>query len=701
MHTLLVELLTEELPPKALARLGQAFADALRKDLAQDDFLDGASESRWFATPRRLAVQVTRVRDVAPDKAMEFAGPSVKVALDAQGKPTQALLGFARKNGVPIEALEQRDTPKGRAFFYRTMATGSVLETNLDIKVTAALRALPIPKVMRWGSSEVEFVRPVHGLVMMHGPRVVPGRVLGVESTGATRGHRFLSEGDITLANADEYETALYERGRVVASFGRRKEKIVQALEAAAAAGEAEVLGDEALLDEVTALVEWPVVYQGGFSEAFLEVPQECLVLSMKQHQKYFPLRNRASSRLLPRFLVVSNLETTDSTNIVRGNERVLRARLADAKFFYDQDRKVRLEERVPQLEHVVYHNKLGTQLERVDRIELLASAIARTLHVDSVLAARAARLAKADLLTGMVGEFPELQGVMGRYYALHDGEPEAVADAIEGHYRPRFARDALPRSDVACVVALADKLETLAGLFGIGQTPSGDKDPFGLRRQALGVIRILAERKLALRLSELVQEAFHVFDPSLGLKPARAELEDFFYDRMRGYFAESGYSSGEIEAVLALKPDRIDLIPRQLAAVKMFNTLPEAPSLAAANKRIGNILKKAGRVPASFDEMLLVEQPEQALASEFAVARKAAEARYAEQDYEGMLKTLAHLRGAVDAFFDGVMVMTDDERLRDNRVALLAQLRETMNRIADISKLEDFAEKPAAKSLD
>jgi glycyl-tRNA synthetase beta chain len=685
--TLLVELLTEELPPKALARLGRSFADGLAIALRQQGFTDAEGSVQWFATPRRLAVQIENVRDAAPDRTVDVAGPSVKVGLDAAGKPTPALLGFARKNGVAVDALEQRDTPKGRAFFHRATTKGGTLDVELGACVAAALQVLPIPKVMRWGAGDAEFVRPVHGLVMMHGTRVVPGQVLGLQSTGKTRGHRFLSRGEIVVTHAADYERLLEDEGRVIAHFEKRKARIAGALHEAAA-GRAEVSADEALLDEVAALVEWPAVYEGEFSKAFLEVPPECLVLSMKQHQKYFPLRDPATSKLLARFLLVSNLPTPDPANIVRGNERVLRARLADAKFFYDQDRKMPLAERVPQLAHVVYHNRLGTQLERVGRVERLTRPVSHALGIDPERAARAAKLCKADLLTGMVGEFPELQGIMGRYYALHDGEPPGVADAIEQHYRPRFSGDALPESTEGCVVALADKLESLAGLFGIGQAPSGDKDPFGLRRQALGVIRILAERTLPLALSTLIDEALGVFDVSVARAPARGELLEFLFDRMRGYFAEAGYSVAEIDAVLAVRPDRIDLVPLQLKAVRLFNTLPEAPSLATANKRIGNILKKATRVPATFDEALLVERPEQALAAQFTAARNAADAHYAARDYERMLKTFAGLRGAVDAFFDSVLVMTDDERLRDNRVALLAQLRESMNRIADISKL-------------
>ena len=685
--TLLVELLTEELPPKALKRLGTAFADALRADLECDAFLEEGSRTRWFATPRRLAVEITGVRDVAPDQTIERQGPLVKLGLDAQGNPTAALAGFARKNGVAVEELQQRDTPKGRAFFYSAMAKGAALETNLDLKVAAALKTLPIPKVMRWGSGDAEFVRPAHGLVMLHGNHVVPGAVFGLESGRTTLGHRFISAGPVEIDRAETYERVLRERGGVIASFESRRDAIRDGL-THTAGSDAAFAEDDALLDEVTALTEAPAVYKGEYSPEFLEVPQECLVLSMKQHQKYFPLHDASRKKLLPRFLVVSNLPVTDADAIVHGNERVLRARLSDAKFFYDQDRRVRLETRVPQLAQVVYHNRLGNQLERVERLQLLAGQYARMLDMAWENAERAAWLSKADLLTGMVGEFPELQGTMGRYYASHDGESVEVAEAIEHHYRPRFAGDALPESTVGCVVALADKLEALVGLFGIGQQPTGDKDPFGLRRHALGVIRILAERRLPLELSQLVNAAHAVFSDSHRLEANQAQLIAFFHDRMRGYFAEQGYSTTEVDAVLALKPERVDLVPLQLEAVKMFNTLPEAPSLAAANKRIANILKKATTVPPQFEMKLLVERPEQTLAMEFAAARSRADERYAAQDYTGMLKALAALKGPVDAFFEGVMVMTDDARLRDNRVALLAQLQQTMNRIADISKL-------------
>jgi glycyl-tRNA synthetase beta chain len=688
VETLLVEILTEELPPRALARLASAFGAKLHSELARADFLEPASAMRWYATPRRLAVQVSEVRGRAPDKTLEVQGPAVKVGLDARGEPTPALQGFARKQGVTPDALERRETPKGEVFVYRSLAQGARLEAQIASIVSAALASLPIPKVMRWGAGDAEFVRPVHGLVMLHGARLLPGAVLGVESSTSTRGHRFLAAGPIVIGHADDYEATLRDRGRVIASFEGRKDVIRRALEARA--GErATPIADDALLDEVTALTEAPAVYEGRFSAEFLEVPPECLILSMKQHQKYFALLDAATRRLLPRFLLVSNIETEDPGEIVRGNERVLRARLADARFFYEQDRRTRLEERVPQLGRVVYHGRLGTQLERVERIQLLAGKIARALGCDVLLAERAAWLSKADLLTGMVGEFPELQGTMGRYYALNDGEPEAVADAIEAHYRPRQAGDALPQSHIACALALADRLEALAGLFGIDQQPTGDKDPYALRRQALGVVRILVERDLPLSLSALVHDACELFATNLEINPeTRSALTAFFYERMRGYFQEAGFTGGEIEAVLALTPDLVHLIPRQLEAVRIFNAMPEAPSLAAANKRIANILKRVPHVPARHDPALLAEAAEKSLAGAFDRARTEADQRYAARDYTGMLKTLAGLKGPVDSFFESVMVMSEDPRLRDNRIALLGELRETMNRVADLSKL-------------
>jgi glycyl-tRNA synthetase beta chain len=662
--TLLVEILTEELPPKSLRALSEAFLQAVSKALSGAQLVGGGA-GRAFATPRRLAVSMPDVASEAADRESELTGPSTKA-------PEQAVAGFARKAGIAVNRLERRNTPKGEVYVARVSVKGAVLGEVLATFVEEALKSLPIPKLMRWGSGEAQFVRPVHGLVMLHGERVIPGSVLGIPAGRDTAGHRFMGSARLSLKSADEYEQRLAAEGMVMADFAARRSEIERQLREAAAR-EGGALGEHAdLLDEVTALVEHPSVYAGKFDAAYLEVPQECLILTMRQNQKYFPLFD-ASGGLQPKFLIVSNMRVADPRHIVGGNERVVRPRLEDARFFYDQDRKTRLESRVPELARVVYHSKLGSQLERVQRIQLLSGRMARALGADPVLTERAAWLAKADLLTGMVGEFPELQGVMGRYYALHDAEAREVADAIEAHYRPRFAGDRLPEHPVSCAVALADKLDALGGLFGIGQAPTGDKDPFGLRRAAVGVIRILAERRLPLALSDYVK------DPA---------LESFIYERARGYFQEQGYSANEVEAVLSLRPERLDLVPRQLEAVRAFATLPEADSLAAANKRIGNILKQAGAVRAGFDMALLVLPEEKALAKTFKQLQGTVEKAYGDLEYTRALKELASLKAPVDAFFDKVMVMDKDARVRDNRIGFLGTLHGTMNRIADLSKL-------------
>jgi glycyl-tRNA synthetase beta chain len=686
---LLVELLTEELPPKSLKALGEALGREILNGLVRQGLTQhGTQQIRIFSTPRRLAALIPEVLSKAPDREQEVVGPSLKVGLDAAGKPTPALLGFAKKNGVSVESLEQRDTPKGRVFVARTAITGSLLDTALTAIFDEAIKKLPIPKVMRWGDGDAHFVRPVHGLVMLHGARIVPGNVLGIQSSNRTRGHRFMGSGVIDIEQADEYEKRLREDGKVIADFAARRSEIERQLAVEAkklGAG----LGDYgSLLDEVTGLVEYPTVYPGTFDQAFLEVPQECLILTMRQNQKYFPLFD-AAGKLLPKFLIVSNMKSEDSRHIIAGNERVVRPRLEDARFFYRQDRKVRLETRVPQLGRVIYHNKLGSQLERVERIQLLAGRIAREMGADAALAERAAWLAKADLLTGMVGEFPELQGVMGRYYALEDGEPPDVAEAIEAHYRPRFAGDRLPENKVARAVALADKLDTLAGMFGIGQHPSGDKDPFGLRRAALGVLRILVEQSLSLSLHDLVNAAFGGYSGRIG--DARTELEMFVFERFAGYLKERGYTALEVDAVLSLNPVRIDLVPRQLEAVRAFLALPESGSLAAANKRVVNILKQAEARGESFvdaDVNHLKEPAERALFDALAATSSKAALLFQRGDFAGYLKSFAVLKSPVDDFFDRVMVMAEESELRHNRLALLSDLRRAMNQVADISKL-------------
>jgi len=694
---LLVELLTEELPPKSLQRLAEAFAKEIVDGLRAQYFLGEGSEAESFATPRRLAVRISGVLARQPERVIERKGPSVQAALDANGNPTAALAGFARSCGVAPEELERRRDEKAEFFVYRAKQKGEALAQHLAGIVEAGIRKLPIAKLMRWGAREVQFVRPVHGLVMLHGSKVVPGTVLGLKSGNRTRGHRFLSKGAIAIRRAQDYEKTLRLQGRVIASFTERRDAIVRALDKAAAkegAGTTWRLGRETeLVDEVTSIVESPSVHTGSFDPAFLEVPRECLIVSMQQHQKYFPLAD-VRGRLLPKFLFVANMQPRDAREIVRGNERVLRARLADAKFFYDQDRRTRLADRVPRLAHVVYHNKLGSQLERVQRIQTLAAAIASKLGADPVAAERAAYLSKADLLTDMVGEFPELQGIMGRYYALHDGEAPEVAHAIEQHYYPRAAGGTLPQGPIAIAVALADKLDTLVGIYGIGLAPTGEKDPFGLRRAAVGLLRILLEQALPLDLAELLEQARRGYG-DVALAPDVVQgLRGFFYDRLRSYLRERGYAADEIEAVLALAPTRIDqLIPR-LEALRTFRAAPEGQALAAANKRIQNILRQAGggdpdSITPRIDGAVFREEAEKALARELAAAAERVAPLTAAGDYAAALKELSRLRGAVDTFFDRVMVMVDDAELRTARLQLLAQVRREFREIADVSKLQ------------
>ena len=676
--TLLVELLTEELPPRSLRMLADTFAEQLLSEIVKHRLKDRAAAKRTFATPRRLAVLIPDVRDKALDSSHSVEGP-------VSSNP-KAVEGFARKHKVSAESLERRRTDKGEIVVANFTLPGVQLDAVLAGLVEQVLKNLPVRKLMRWGDGDAQFVRPVHGLVMMHGTRVVPGTVLGVSASSTTHGHRFMGTGSIALANAGEYEARLRDDGMVIADFAARRAEIerqlvTEAKRLAASLGE---YGD--LLDEVTALVEHPSVYVGAFDSAYLEVPQECLILTMRKNQKYFPLFDSAA-RLLPKFLIASNMQVADPRHIIDGNQRVVRPRLEDARFFFDQDRKTRLEARVPQLAKVVYHNKLGSQLERVERIQLLAGRIARALGADAALAERAAWLCKGDLLTGMVGEFPELQGVMGRYYARHDGEPDAVADAIEAHYLPRFAGDRLPLGPIACAVALADKLYALAGLFGIGQQPTGERDPYGLRRAALGIIRIVVENQLPLALNSLVSDAFAAFNGAIG--DAHTDLESFIFERFSGYLREQGFSTLQVDAVLSQRPAQISLVPRQLEAVKAFQALPEAESLAAANKRIRNILHKSPPPTADlFSEARLAEPAERALYQAFRKVDAIAQSRLAEEKFTDALSSLAALKAPVDEFFDRVMVNVDDPELRNNRLLLLMQLDHAMNRVADISRL-------------
>ncbi len=593
-----------------------------------------------------------------------------------------------------VAGLKREGEGKSETLFLDTVVTGAKLVDGLQLALKETLAKLPIPKVMTYqladGWTDVNFVRPAHGLVALHGSEVVPVSVLGLDAGRETQGHRFEAKSPlVSIKDADSYAQQLRDEGAVIASFSERRAEIERQLAAAAAKDGLKPIEDDALLDEVTALVERPNVLTGRFEEAFLEVPQECLILTMKANQKYFPLLD-ANGKLTNKFLIVSNINPADASAVIGGNERVVRPRLADAKFFFDQDRKKSLESRVTGLAKVVYHNKLGTQGERVERVMAIARAIGEKLGSEELAmqADRAALLAKADLLTDMVGEFPELQGIMGRYYAQHDGLGDAIAYAIEDHYKPRFAGDELPRNDVGVCVALADKLETLAGLFGIGQVPTGDKDPFALRRHALGVLRILIEKSLPLSLAELVNIAFAAFPKGL-VAGAHTDVETFMFERLGGMMREQGYTANEVEAVLSLRPVRIDKVPLQLLAVRAFSKLPEAESLAAANKRVGNILKKVeGGVPTAIDAALFRETAETALSRALDKIRPVADAAFESGDYTGSLTALAALKTPVDSFFDGVMVNAEDPALKANRLALLNQLHQTMNRVADLAKL-------------
>ncbi len=717
-QNLLVELFVEELPPKVLKKLGEAFANQLADQLRSQGLATAESVVTPFASPRRLAAHITQVYRKAADRAVQHKLMPVSVGLTADGNATPALLKKLQALGVdvsdPVFAVaDLRKAPDGKAdaLFYDSLASGATLDVGLQKALEEALAKLPIPKVMSYqletdcelpGWTSVNFVRPAHGLIALHGSTVVPVKVLGLTSGNSTQGHRFEAhKSPVLVADADQYAQTLLADGAVIASFNDRRFAIVQQLaQAAERLGPGfEVLLDEALLDEVTALVERPNVLTCAFEEQFLEVPQECLILTMKANQKYFPLLD-THGKLTHQFLVVSNISPTDPSAVIGGNERVVRPRLSDAKFFYDQDRKKTLESRVAGLDKVVYHNKLGTQGERMTRVCAIAQAIAALLdaaQMPPVMAREtrpsmapavltAARLAKTDLLTDMVGEFPELQGIMGGYYARHDGLTKTIAQAIEDHYKPRFAGDELPRNAVGVVVALADKLETLVGMFGIGNLPTGDKDPFALRRHALGVIRMLIEKDLPLDLNALVAAAIPAFGDKI--TDASAALIDFIFDRLSGSLREQGYSAGEVDAVLALRPQRLGDIPKRLTAVRAFAALTEAPALAAANKRIGNILKKTGDVDAHVSLLLLQEPAEVALHAAMQPVLPKAQAQFEAGDYTAALQTLAALRGPVDAFFDGVMVNAEALDLRLNRLGLLKTLHEAMNRVADLSRL-------------
>ena len=713
---LLVELFVEELPPKALQKLGDAFASVLRDQLAAQDLTTTASQLTAYASPRRLAAHITAVLAQAPDKAVSQKLMPVAVGLDDSGQPKPALLKKLAALGADesaVASLQRVHDGKAEVLYFESTAHGATLAAGLQKALDEAIAKLPIPKVMTYqlqdGWSSVHFVRPAHGLVALHGSSVVPVTALGLSAGNSTQGHRFEAKvNPVVFKDADSYARQLRDEGAVIASFAERRAAIEQQLKQAAAqvGGGVAAIEDAALLDEVTALVERPNVLVCAFEKEFLAVPQECLILTMKANQKYFPLLD-AQGKLTHQFLIVSNIAPQDASAVIGGNERVVRPRLADAKFFFDQDRKKTLASRVPQLDKVVYHNQLGTQGERVQRVRAIAKAIAVQLF-DNIGARHAslsshegevaeewlltcvdnaALLAKTDLVTDMVGEFPELQGTMGAYYALNDGLPDTVAHAIEDHYKPRFAGDDLPRDNVGLIVALADKLETLVGMFGIGNLPTGDRDPFALRRHALGIIRMLVERDLPLNLGQLLASAIPAFGDKI--QDPSSALADFMYDRLAVSLREQGYSAQEVDAVLALRPQRLSDVVKRLAAVRAFAALPEAPALAAANKRVGNILKKAETaVQPQVSAALLQEDAEKTLFAALQSIAPQAQQQLQAGDTTAHLQTLAALRVPVDAFFEHVMVNADDAALKANRLGLLASLHQSMNQVADLARL-------------
>jgi glycyl-tRNA synthetase beta chain len=706
IQNLLVELLVEELPPKSLKQLGNSFAVLLATSLKAQGLTAQNTIVTPYATPRRLAVHVTNVAAQAADKAVTQKLMPVAVGLDAQGQATPPLLKKLANLGADASAVPQLKRVmegKTETLFLDTMIRGTLLVQGLQKALQEAIRQLPIPKVMSYqladGWQSVNFVRPAHALIALHGADIVPVNILGLQAGRDTQGHRFEAKiNPIVLKDADNYAQQLATEGAVIVGFSERRAEIARQLAAAAAQENLTPVDDDVLLDEVTGLVEHPNVLTGEFSTEFLQVPQECLILTMKANQKYFPLLD-TQGKLVNKFLLVANIRPTDPVQVIAGNERVVRSRLADAKFFFDQDRKKTLASRVPELDKMVYHNKLGSQGERMFYVRNIATMIGAQLGGDTLgdQAFEAATLAKVDLLTNMVGEFPELQGIMGRYYAQHEGLSDDIAFAIEDHYKPRFAGDELPRNPVGTCLALVDKLETLVNMFGIGEIPTGDKDPFALRRHALGVIRILIEKDLPLQLNELIDLVKNeIYNPlelnanELSKKmPDLRDLHVFIYDRLAGNLREQGYTAQEVDAVLSLNLQNLSDIPKRLAAVRAFAALPEAVSLAAANKRVGNILKKSeGNNNTEVDSGLLQEPAEQALHQALTNLSSQTKETFDAGDYTASLQILAALKSPVDTFFDHVMVNVEDESLRNNRLALLRELHGIMNRIADLSKL-------------
>ncbi|MDP8101264.1 glycine--tRNA ligase subunit beta [Phocoenobacter atlanticus] len=682
----LAEIGTEELPPKALKKLGLAFAGNVEQELNQVGLTFDKVE--WFAAPRRLAVKVLGLALVQPDKNIEKRGPAVKAAFDDQGNPTKAAEGWARGCGITVDQAERIATDKGEWLVHRAVIKGQETKCLLNEIINNALAKLPIPKAMRWGDKTVQFIRPVHTVTMLLGDELIDGEILGVKSGTTLRGHRFLGQQEVEITNADQYPEILREKGSVIADFEERKAIILKDSQAKAEAlgGVADI--EEDLLEEVSSLVEFPVVMAAKFEERFLEVPAEALVYTMKGDQKYFPIYDKAGN-LLPNFIFVSNINPEDPTFVIEGNEKVVRPRLADAEFFFKSDLKQRLEDNLPRLETVLFQQQLGTVRDKTARIEQLSGEIAKQIGADETKAKRAGLLSKCDLMTNMVFEFTDTQGVMGMHYARHDGEDEDVAVALNEQYMPRFSGDELPTSLVACSVALADKIDTLTGIFGIGQYPKGDKDPFALRRAALGVLRIIVEKKLPLDLTDLIQKSAQLFGDKLSNKNVVDEVVDFMLGRFRAWYQDEGISVDVIQAVLARRPTKPADFDARVRAVAYFRTLESAEALAAANKRVANILAKAENSVGEIDLSLCEIDAEKVLAEKIIALNSSLAPQFANGEYQAILEQLASLRDVVDTFFDKVMVNAEDEKLRNNRLAILGSLQRLFLNVADISVLQ------------
>ena len=684
--TLLIELGTEELPPKSLKTLAVAFFDSIKSQLEANNL--AYSEIKWFATPRRLAVQVADLIEKQADKVVEKRGPAINVAFDDQGQPSKAAIGWARSNGITIEQAERLVTPKGEWLLHKATVTGKSISELVPDMVTTALNKLPIAKPMRWGSERVQFIRPVHTLTLMYGAEIIKGCALGVDSSNQVQGHRFHHQGLVTLSHANDYQAAL-AKAFVEVDYQARQEKIVAQIKQVANDISAVALIDEELLEEVTSLVEWPVTLVGTFDEDFLNVPAEPLIYSMKDHQKYFPVEN-ANGELVNKFIFVTNIESKDPSKVVFGNEKVIRPRLADAEFFFKTDQKQTLESRLSTLESVLFQKQLGTLKAKSMRIADLSKIIATQLAENSDDAYRAGLLSKTDLMSDMVLEFPQVQGTMGKYYALNDGENAAIAQALEDQYRPRYAGDSLPEANIGCAVAISDKIDTLVGIFGINQPPKGDKDPFALRRAAIGIIRIIIEKQLDLDLAVLIKESIALFGDKLINENTAEHVLDFIMGRFRAFYQEQGIAVDVIQAVLAKKPSAPLDFDKRIKAVTYFGELPEAATLAAANKRVGNILAKFdGQLYDAFKTELASEQAEKDLAQTFKSIYLNVAPLVESKNYQAALTELAQLKTPIDMFFDSVMVMSDDEAVKINRLTLLDEIANSFFAIADISVLQ------------